>query len=188
MYRYRLGWRSLRVVTGRKDVSVDQYKAISVDLGEAMRRFEITKPERVRCFLATVLHESGGFRYREEIASGAGYEGRRDLGNTQPGDGRRYKGRSYIQITGRANYRAVSNALGVNFLANPQKLAEPKYAARAAAWWFKTNGCNELADRGGLVAVTKRVNGGYNGMADRKRYYSRVRPLTRFLTPARRKP
>ncbi len=153
-----------------------------------MRRFDITTTRRATMFIAQIAHESGGFRYREEIASGAAYEGRRDLGNTQSGDGKRFKGRTYIQITGRSNYTQVSNAMGVNFLKNPSLLASPKYAAYGAAWWWKTHGCNQIADRGDFIGVTRRINGGTNGLADRKKYYWRARLVAPYLVPKRRKP
>lgn len=185
-YRYRLGWKSLRTVAPGHSTAF--YKQLAVDLAEAMVKFNITTTKRATMFIAQIAHESGGFRYREEIASGAAYEGRRDLGNTQPGDGRRFKGRTYIQITGRSNYAQVSNALKVNFLKNPALLASPKYAAYGAAWWWSTHGCNQLADSGDFIAVTRRINGGTNGLADRKRYYARTKALAPFLVPKRRKP
>lgn len=185
-YRYRLGWRSLRHVV--PSLSPSKAKALSADLGEAMHKFNITTSKRARMFIAQLAHESGGFVYREEIASGAAYEGRRDLGNTHPGDGRRYKGRSYIQITGRSNYTDISKALGVDFVAHPTKLAEPKYAALAAAWWWSRNGLNQIADTGDIYGVTRRVNGGLNGLADRQAYYRRTLRVAPFLIPKRRKP
>lgn len=186
-YRYRLGWRSIRAVV--PGLTTARYKALAVDLAEAMRRFEIDTPQRAAMFIAQIAHESLGFRYTEEIASGAAYEGRvRDLGNTQPGDGKRFKGRSYIQITGRANYAALSRALKIDFLAHPKRLAEPRYAALAAAWWWKNHGLNALADSGDFLAVTREINGGTNGLADRQKYYRRARLVRRFLVPKRRPP
>ncbi len=185
-YAYRLGWRSLRRVA--PSLTVAQAKVVARDLGQAMHEQGITTRTRASMFVAQVCHESAEFRFREEIASGAAYEGRRDLGNTRPGDGRRFKGRTYIQITGRTNYAAVSKALGVNFLAHPRSLAMPRYAALGAAWWWTTHGCNRIADTGDFVAVTRRINGGTNGLAGRQRYYRRARPLAVFLVPRRRKP
>jgi putative chitinase len=185
-YAYRLGWRSLKAVC--PNLSTAQAKSVARDLGQAMHEFDINTPRRAAMFIAQVAHESGGFRYREEIASGGAYEGRRDLGNVMPGDGRRFKGRSYIQITGRYNYAAISKALHVDFIRFPSKLAQPMFAAKGAAWWWKNNGCNQLADTGDFVQVTRRVNGGTNGLADRQRYYRRARIVSRFLVPKRRKP
>jgi predicted chitinase len=185
-YAYRLGWRSLRhVVPGH---STSEYKQLARDLGQAMHNFEITTRPRAARYIAQLAHESNGFRYREEIADGHAYEGRRDLGNTHPGDGPRYKGRTYIQITGRANYAAISRALGVDFTARPHLLAEPNYAAEGAAWWWTTHGCNQIADTGDFLALTRRINGGTNGLASRQAYHRRARRLAAFLVPKRRKP
>jgi len=185
---YRLGWRALRRVVGRTDITADGYKQLARDLAVAMVRNQITTQRRALMFVAQTAHESGGYRWREEIATGAAYEGRRDLGNNRPGDGRRFKGRTYIQITGRTNYTAVSKALGVDFLENPELLSKPVYAAMGAAWWWRSHGCNAIADTGDFLAVTRRVNGGTNGLADRRAYYARARkPWNRLmLTPKRR--
>lgn len=185
-YAYRLGWRSLKRVV--PTLSAAEAKALARDLGEAMHDFNINTRLRAAHFVAQVAHESGGFRYREEIASGAAYEGRRDLGNVHAGDGHRFKGRSFIQITGRNNYHAVSRALGVDFVRHPQKLAERRWAARAAAWWWSSHGLNQLADRNNVLDVTRRINGGYNGLDSRKKYLRRAKLVSPFLVPKRRKP
>jgi putative chitinase len=140
-------------------------------LNDAMREFDINTPERQASFIAQVGHESGQFVYVREIASGAAYEGRKDLGNTHPGDGVRYKGRGLLQITGRDNYIACGHALGLDLLANPELLETPVNAARSAAWFWRTHGLNELADAGDQIAVTRRVNGGKNGLAERLAYF-----------------
>ncbi|MBD2103834.1 glycoside hydrolase family 19 protein [Leptolyngbya sp. FACHB-261] len=144
-------------------------------LNQAMQEFGITTPNRQRAFIAQLAHESGAFRYKEEIASGAAYEGRRDLGNTHPGDGRRYKGRGLIQVTGRANYREIGRVLGVNLEANPLKLMDPTVSARSAAYFWKSRGLNSLADVGKFREITRRINGGYNGYDDRVSYYTRAK-------------
>jgi putative chitinase len=185
-YAYRLGWRSLKRVA--PNLTTRQAQTLARDLGQAMHDFGITTRRRAAMFIAQLCHESLQFHYREELASGAAYEGRRDLGNTHPGDGRRFKGRTYIQITGRANYAAVSRALHTDFIGHPAKLAEQRYACLGAAWWWKTHGCNELADSGDFLAVTRRINGGTNGLADRQAYYRRARLVAPFLIPKRRKP
>lgn len=147
-------------------------------LNEAMAKYEINTKERMSAFLGQIAAESGCLKYREEIASGAAYEGRRDLGNTQPGDGRRFKGRGYIQITGRYNYQGISRGLGIDFVANPEKLAEPRFAAISAAWWWNSRNLNKYADQGnaGWPTVSKTINGRWpaNGQATRDRYYSRA--------------
>lgn len=136
-------------------------------LNAAMLEFGITTPARQASFLSQVGHESGSLAYVRELASGAAYEGRRDLGNTWPGDGVRYKGRGLIQITGRANYAACGKALGLDLLARPELLEQIVNACRSAGWFWQSNGLNALADAGDQVRVTRRVNGGTNGLAER---------------------
>ncbi|MGA9521082.1 MAG: glycoside hydrolase family 19 protein [Myxococcaceae bacterium] len=140
-------------------------------LNAAMAEAGINTPKRQAAFLAQLAHESGQLRYMEEIASGAAYEGRRDLGNTQPGDGTRYKGRGPIQLTGRANYRAAGKALGIDLENNPTRAADPDVAFRVATWYWSSRNLNQYADSGDFSTITKRINGGYNGAADRNRYY-----------------
>lgn len=140
-------------------------------LNAAMNQYEISaNPARETHFLAQVAHESGGFNYVRELATGDAYEGRQDLGNTEEGDGRRYKGRGLIQITGRANYKACGDALGQDFVNNPEALEEPVYAALSAAWFWDSRHLNEFADRGDIRSITKRINGGLNGFQDRQSY------------------
>jgi putative chitinase len=136
-------------------------------LSRAMAEFDINTPSRQAAFVAQVGHESGQLRYVRELASGTAYEGRKDLGNTQPGDGVRYKGRGLIQVTGRANYAACGKALGLDLIAHPELLEDPVNACRSAAWFWKTHGLNELADVGDQARITRRINGGTNGLADR---------------------
>jgi putative chitinase len=144
---------------------------------EAMTEFGISNPIRQAAFLAQVCHESGSLRYTEEIASGEAYEGRADLGNTQPGDGKRYKGRGLLQITGRANYRATGNALNIDLEDSPHLLSGVSTACRASAWWWREHGCNELADKDVFGALTKRINGGYTGFDDRIQHWLRARKV-----------
>lgn len=147
-----------------------------VPLNEAMTEFGIDTPARAAAFLAQIAHESGSLRYVREIADGTAYEGRRDLGNTEPGDGVRFKGRGLIQITGRANYRACSLALfgDERLLANPEILEDVGPACRSAAWFWQLRALNELADAGAFRAITKAINGGLNGYADRLAYFQRA--------------
>jgi len=135
---------------------------------EAMREFAITTQARGAAFLAQVLHESGRLRYFEEIASGQAYEGRRDLGNTQPGDGVRFKGRGPIQLTGRANYRWAANALDLPLERQPKLAARHDVGWRIAGLYWRSRGLNGLADRGDFRHITQRINGGQNGAADRQ--------------------
>ena len=133
--------------------------AFLAPLEHAMKIFEINTPARIAAFLAQIGHESGSLRYVEEIASGAAYEGRKDLGNTQPGDGIRFKGRGLIQITGRANYDAVGKALQYDFISNPEHLELPGAASLSAAWFWKSRGLNELADKGDFLKISVKING-----------------------------
>jgi len=140
-------------------------------LQAAMDEASITTRERVAAFLAQLAHESCCLRYWTELSSGGAYEGRLDLGNTQPGDGPRYRGRGPIQLTGRANYRAAGEALGLDLENNPELVATPAVGFRVAAWFWTTRRLNALADAGRFDAITRAINGGLNGKADRDRYY-----------------
>jgi len=136
----------------------------------------IATPLRQAHFLAQLGHESGALVYAEELASGDAYEGRADLGNTQPGDGRRFKGRGLIQLTGRANYTAYGAAIGRDLATSPEVVAaEPALAVDAACWFWETRKINPLADADDIEAVTRKVNGGLNGLADRKAYLRRAK-------------
>lgn len=147
-------------------------------LHHSMRYYQIHTVYRAAAFLATIAHESGQLRYTREIwgptAAQLRYEGRTDLGNTQPGDGRKYMGRGFIQITGRFNYERISSALGIDFVTYPELLEQPEYCSLSACWWWSRNGCNALADAPDFAAVTRRVNGGMNGWADRLQFYDRA--------------
>lgn len=144
-------------------------------LNDAMESSGIITPLRQSAFLAQVAHESASLRYTLELADGQGYEGRDDLGNTEPGDGRRYKGRGLIQLTGRKNMALCGHALGLDLIAHPELLEAPEGAARSAAWFWRTNGLNELADSDRFGSITKRINGGYNGLDDRIAHWLRAR-------------
>ena len=128
-------------------------------------------------FMAQLCHESGGFRYMEEIASGAAYENRGDLGNTLTGDGKRFKGRGPIQLTGRANYREYGQALGIYFEDHPELVAVPSIGLHVALEYWKRKGLNALADADNLEAITRKVNGGVNGLDDRKQYLGKMKGL-----------
>ncbi|MBT9303318.1 glycoside hydrolase family 19 protein [Pseudomonas sp. TAE6080] len=150
-------------------------------LNTAMSRFAIVTPQRITAFIAQVGHESGQLRYVREIwgptAQQAGYEGRADLGNTVKGDGPKYRGRGLIQITGRANYAACGEALGLDLINQPELLEQPQHAAMSAAWFWSTKGLNTLADKGEFVKITRRVNGGVNGLEDRQRLYAQAQKV-----------
>jgi len=110
-----------------------------------LKEYDIVTKKQVAAFFAQIGHESGNLRYSEEIASGSAYEGRKDLGNTQPGDGKRFKGRGLIQITGRYNYEKASKALGFDLISNPELLSQPELAVKSACWWWNNAGLNKLA-------------------------------------------
>lgn len=148
-------------------------------LENACIRFGIVTALQKAHFLAQVAHESDGFRTATEYASGRAYEGRKDLGNTQPGDGMRFKGRGLIQLTGRANYAAYSRDIHGDdrCVRNPAMVAELPDAVNAAGWFWQKHGLNRLADRDDVEAVTRRINGGTNGLADRKRRLAHAKKL-----------
>jgi predicted chitinase len=136
--------------------------------------YGIHTPLRLAHWLAQLGHESGELKYSEEIASGRAYEGRKDLGNTRPGDGVRFKGRGLIQITGRYNYTRYFRYLGQpELLETPQILAVDPFYAADCAGWFWCHGAsvdlNRVADKNNVTLISKLINGGYNGLSDRKR-------------------
>lgn len=139
--------------------------------------FDITTPRRMAHFLAQIAHESAELRYTKELASGKAYEGRKDLGNTQKGDGVRYKGRGLIQITGRANYKKYADFCGFDVVAKPELLEQPLGATKSAMWYWQTHGLNQLADKDDDLTITKRINGGTNGLADRRKYLARAKQV-----------
>ena len=156
--------------------------AVIAQIPDTAAKFNITNVLRLAHFLAQCAHESGNWVYRTEIASGQLYEGRRDLGNTQPGDGVRFKGRGYIQTTGRANYKRFSDFIGEDCVANPNLIAD-KYPMMSAAFFFNSNNLWTICDRGAddatVTALTRRVNGGLNGLQDRLRHFRKYYELLR---------
>ncbi|MEG8980404.1 hypothetical protein CN383_11220 [Priestia megaterium] len=170
--------------SGKTYVTADQLKRLGwtninstmlADLNSCLERYNITTPQRLRHFLSQTSHESAAGLYTKELASGDAYEGVAWLGNTHPGDGRKYKGAGYIQLTGRYNYQGLSNFIvdpkvmeGVNFVS-------VKYPWTSAGYWWFANNMNSLCDRGSTVEqVTLKVNGGKNGLEDRKKYYNKA--------------
>lgn len=144
----------------------------------SMNSRSINTPLRRAHFLAQLGHESGSFKYTEEIASGAAYEGRTNLGNTQTGDGVKFKGRGLIQLTGRTNYVNYGASIGQDLTVdgNWTKVAtDPLLAVDAAGWFWETHGLNAAADSDDVDKVTKIINGGYNGLDDRKAYLKRAK-------------
>ncbi len=156
-------------------------------LNTAMSHRNINTPKRIAAFLAQVGHESGQLQYVRELDS-TQYLSKYDtgtlatrLGNTpEPdGDGQKYRGRGLIQITGRNNYRQCSLGLfgDERLLTLPELLEQPQWAAESAAWFWEQNGLNELADRGQFNSITRRINGGLNGLQDRLEIWARARAV-----------
>jgi len=143
-------------------------------LNVAIRYACLCTRDRLAHFLAQLFHESWGLYYMEEIASGEDYEGREDLGNIQRGDGRRYKGRGPIQLTGRANYRRYGALLDLDLEAEPEMASGPDVGFLVAAWYWLDHGMHALADHSSedpeaaFRAITRTINGGYNGLEDRR--------------------
>ncbi|MDO5683789.1 MAG: peptidoglycan DD-metalloendopeptidase family protein [Propionibacteriaceae bacterium] len=163
----------------------------------AMRAAGCTTVERAAMWCAQIGHESAGLRYMEEIADGSAYEGRRDLGNVHPGDGRRFKGSGPIQLTGRANFRAFTTwcrAQGhstIDFEAQPHLVREqPRWGFLAASWYWTAARpqINAMADRRDLDGVTRAINGGLNGISDRRQRYQRCLALGHRILPGKAEP
>jgi putative chitinase len=147
-------------------------------IDSALTEFEISTSRRKAMFLSQIGHESGHLKYLKEIwgptPAQLRYEGRKDLGNTQTGDGSKYRGRGLIQVTGRSNYEQVGKALGLPLIDHPELLETPENAARSAAWFWKSRGLNALADAGDFELITRRINGGLNGYAERISLYEKA--------------
>lgn len=186
---------NLKAIPGISDKNADKY---ALHLDNTMERFDIDTPVRICCFLGQVFEESGHLVYAKELASGVAYEGRKDLGNIQVGDGKRYRGRGTIQITGRANYASLSRDLGVDFIGNPELLEQPEYACLSAGWYWSKRKLNNFADlidftkpidTGSNLTnykeLTRRINGGYTHLAQRLQNYKDVKaalfPVLRWL-------
>src|SRR5262249_16908093 len=155
-------------------------------LQSAMTEFAIEAPARAAAFLAQLAHESGQFRFMEEIWGPTDAQRRydpltklsQDLGNSEPGDGKRFKGRGPIQLTGRANYKRFGDLLTVDLVGDPPRAAMPAVAFRIAGLFWSRKGLNELADLAtddAFKEITRRINGGTNGLDDRKAFYAVAR-------------
>jgi putative chitinase len=163
---------------------------------ETFEKYEINTPKRQACFIGQCMHESGGFKFlrenlnysakalmatwpsrfpdadtaekfarQPEMIANKVYSGR--MGNTEDGDGAKYIGRGLIQLTGKDNYKAFGEAIGEDLVANPQLVEQPRYAALSAGWFWNKRGLNALADAMDIETMSKRINGGTIGMADR---------------------
>jgi predicted chitinase/LysM repeat protein len=144
------------------------------ELINSMDIAKITTKQRACCYVAQLAHESGNFYYMEEIASGAAYEGRTDLGNTQPGDGKRFKGRGPIQITGRANYTQAAKDLNLDLVNHPELASNPEIGFKLSAWYWNTRSLNSYCDNYDFTGLTRKINGGTNGLQDRLNYYNKA--------------
>lgn len=146
-------------------------------LNEQLAHYDIGTYLRVCHFLAQAAHESAGFRTLEEFASGAAYEGRADLGNVKPGDGKRYKGRGIFQLTGRANYRVMGQKLGVDLEGNPELAADPMISIKTACEYWNSRKLSIYADLDDVRTITRKINGGFNGFEDRKNYLAKAKNI-----------
>jgi putative chitinase len=154
-------------------------------LKQAMDEFEINTPLREAAFLAQIAHESGQFRFLQEIWGPTEAQKRYEppskkaveLGNTQPGDGNRFKGRGAIQLTGRANYLKFGKLLNLDLVNHPESAAKPEVAFRISAAFWHSNGLNELADKQQFERITRSINGGLTGQSERLKFYNRAKRL-----------
>lgn len=158
-------------------------------LNESMQRFEIDRaPWRQAAYIAQVAHESGQFVYMEELASGAAYDLRSDLGNTEAEaiavarqnnttPGRFYKGHGPIQITGYFNHKQCGEYLGIDLVHEPRLLCEPRWGCLGAGWFWHVKRLNVLADAGDFLTITKRINGGTTHLAERVAYWQAAKAV-----------
>ena len=161
-------------------------------LNDAMQRHGINNLLRTAAFIAQLAHESGEFQFMEELWGPTNAQRRYEppsdlakrLGNSQPGDGKRFKGRGPIQITGRFNYKKYGDLLGIDLIAEPERGATPEIGFATAGLFWERNGLNELADAGNFQAVTQRINGGQNGAVERERFFERAKLVLATAFPA----
>jgi putative chitinase len=174
--------------TVRKDVG-----NLAVLLGRAFAadfpKYGITTANRIAFFIAQAAHETGSFRYMQELGSGKDankdgfddylqrYDKRADLGNKNVGDGPRYRGRGIFQLTGFFNYVAYGKRMGIDLIRNPEKAAEPEVATLTACLFWTDRKLNAFADANDVRGVTKRINGGFNGLAERQAFTTRLLTL-----------
>jgi putative chitinase len=149
--------------------------------GAVLDEYAITTPSRICHLLAQIAHESDGFQTTREYwgptKAQQRYEGRSDLGNVRRGDGKRFMGRGLIQLTGRANYRTYGKRLALDLEGNPEMAANPAISLQIACEYWKAKGLNALADRDDIESITRTINGGTNGLADRRRYLANAREI-----------
>ncbi|KAK2957592.1 putative N-acetylmuramoyl-L-alanine amidase CwlA precursor [Blattamonas nauphoetae] len=154
---------------------IDTRTARLTDLNRCLKTFDITTQNRIRHFMSQTGHESGLGKWTVELASGQAYEGRKDLGNIQPGDGPRFGGAGYLQMTGRSNYQRFANYVGDQNVMQDCHYVASKYAWKSAGFWRYNAGMNALCDHGASVeTITRRVNGGTNELTDRQAKYTKA--------------
>lgn len=177
-------------------LSLDQYRRYLPEFENAMRAANITTVNRAAMWCAQIGHESLGLRYMEEIASGAAYEWRKDLGNNRAGDGKRFKGSGPIQLTGRANFTKFSRWCqqkgftdNSNYIVNNPEVVRqnPRFGFLAASWYWTVErpSLNKQSDSRSILAATRSINGGLNGLADRRSRYNRCLALGSKLLPSK---
>ncbi|MGR3806096.1 peptidoglycan-binding protein [Marinibacterium profundimaris] len=149
--------------------------ALSDRISSVLAEFEIDTPLRIAHFMAQITHECAGFRTTQEFADGTAYEGRADLGNTEPGDGPRFKGRGLLQLTGRNNYRRYGGLMALPLEDQPELAADPVTSLRIACVYWTDHDINPLCDADDLLAVTRKVNGRLNGLEDRQACLARAK-------------
>ncbi len=178
---------SLRKLSPNGKASV--INAIAPFIDKYAGQYEVNTDLRKKHFLSQAAHETDGFNTLREYASGAAYEGRIDLGNTQPGEGKKFRGRGIFQTTGRNNYERASMKIfgDKRLLTNPELLEQPEYAVKSAFIFWNDKKLNTLADQGDtpaiIKAITKKINGGYNGLQERMDYFARIKNFI-FSNPA----
>jgi putative chitinase len=157
-----------------KDVIIS---ALVEPLNEHLPKYGVDTHLRVTHFLAQAAHETAGFKTLEEYASGQAYEGRKDLGNTKPGDGKKYKGRGIFQLTGRANYKTFGKKIGKDLEGNPILAGDAETSVLIALEYWNNRKLSPLADKDDVTAITKKINGGLNGFEDRKKYLAKAKKI-----------
>lgn len=188
----------LQIMTNAEDV-IDLYID---PLNQSLQQFDISNEQRVAAYLAQLAHESGELHAKRENLNYSAnalmanwpkrfnaanvnnyarnpikianyvYANRMGNGNEASGDGYRYRGGGGIQLTGKENYTLFGNAIGIDLVNNPEQIEDPLIGTLAAGWFWQTHGCNELADNGDFIAITKHINGGTIGLEDRQKYYA----------------
>lgn len=163
-----------KIAPNSKDAIIS---ALVEPLNEHLPKYGVDTHLRVTHFLSQASHETAGFKTLEEYASGQAYEARKDLGNTQPGDGKKYKGRGIFQLTGRANYNTFGKKIGKDLEGNPHLAGDAETSVLIALEYWNNKKLSLLADKDDVTAITKKINGGLNGIEDRKKYLAKAKKI-----------